>query len=93
MRFTVKYTTKTGEVLLKDYEGASAEEVSSRILTEGSFPLEVKTSGPSFQRSRAIKAESLIIFNQELLALLKAGIPLLQCLELLVGHGKDRHYA
>ena len=30
-----------------------------------------------------------MLFNQELLALLKAGIPLLQSLELLVGHGKD----
>ena len=89
MRFTVKYTTKTGEVLLKDYEGVSAEEVTARILAEGNFPLEVKTSGSAFRGSRAIKADSLIIFNQELLALLKAGIPLLQCLELLVGHGKD----
>jgi len=89
MRFTVKYTTRAGEVLLRDYEGISAEEVSARVLAEGSFPMEVKTAGGSFQRGRAIKTESLIILNQELLALLKAGIPLLQCLELLVGHGKD----
>ncbi len=89
MRFTVKYTTRAGEVLLRDYEGVSTDEVKARILAEGSFPLEVKTSGRSFTGSRAIKVDSLIIFNQELLALLKAGIPLLQCLELLVGHGKD----
>ena len=30
MRFTVKYTTKTGEVLLKDYEGVSADEVDRK---------------------------------------------------------------
>jgi type IV pilus assembly protein PilC len=89
MRFTARYTTRSGEVLLRDYEGVSAEEVTARILAEGSFPLEVKTSGGSFRRTRAIKVDSLVIFNQELLALLKAGIPLLQCLELLVGHGKD----
>jgi type IV pilus assembly protein PilC len=89
MRFTVKYTTRAGEVLLKDFEGASADEIKAKILAEGSFPMEVKTSGHSLRRARAIKVDSLIIFNQELLALLKAGIPLLQCLELLVGHGKD----
>ena len=89
MRFTVKFTTRAGEILLKDYEGISADDVNQRVLAEGHFPLEVKGSGRSFHHSRTIKAESLIIFNQELLALLRAGIPLLQCLELLVGHGKD----
>lgn len=89
MRFTVKLTNRAGEVLLRDYQGVSADEVTARVLAEGSFPLEVKAAGDAFRRSRAIKVDSLIIFNQELLALLKAGIPLLQCLELLVGHGKD----
>ncbi|HWQ08757.1 MAG TPA: type II secretion system F family protein, partial [Holophaga sp.] len=89
MRFTVKYTTPAGDILLKDWEGVSGEDVAGRVLAEGGFPLEVKAAGRSFGRARAIKPESLIIFNQELLALLRAGIPLLQCLELLVGHGKD----
>jgi type IV pilus assembly protein PilC len=89
MRFTVKYTTRNGEVLLKDYEGSSVEDVSNQVLMEGGYPLEVKAISRAFHRSRPIKADSLIIFNQELLALLKAGIPLLQTLELLVGHGKD----
>lgn len=89
MRFTVKYTTPAGDILLKDWEGVSEEDVAGRVLAEGGFPLEVKATGRGFGRARAIKPESLIIFNQELLALLRAGIPLLQCLELLVGHGKD----
>lgn len=89
MRFSVKFTTRTGEVLLRDQEGASVEEVRARVLEEGNFPLEIKKAVSVFQRQRALSAESLILFNQELLALLKAGIPLLQSLELLVGHGKD----
>lgn len=89
MRFTVKFTTRTGEVLVRDLEAATAEEVRARILEEGGFPLEVKRAASAFRRQRALSAESLILFNQELLALLKAGIPLLQSLELLVGHGKD----
>jgi len=89
MRFTVKFTTRTGEVLVRDHEGASAEEVRAQVLEEGSFPLEVKRAASAFRRQRALSGDSLILFNQELLALLKAGIPLLQSLELLVGHGKD----
>jgi len=89
MRFTVKLTTSTGEVLLRDYECANEADVRTRVGAEGGFPLEIRRSASAFQRNQAIKSEPLIIFNQELLALLKAGIPLLQSLELLVGHGKD----
>ena len=89
MRFSVRYTTPVGDVLVRELEGPSADEVRRRLTAEGHFPLEVKTSRSPFSRSRSIKSEPLIIFNQELLALLKAGIPLLQSLELLQGHGKD----
>src|SRR6185437_7345918 len=89
MRFTVKLTSPTGEVLLKDFEAPSAAEARARVLAEGGFPLEIKRTDSAFRSTATIKAESLIVFNQELLALLKAGIPLLQALELLLGHGKD----
>ena len=89
MRFTVKYTTPTGDILTRELEGVSADEIRRRLTAEGHFPMEVKASHSAFSRSRTIKAEPLILFNQELLALLKAGIPLLQSLELLMGHGKD----
>ena len=89
MRYTVKFTTVAGEILVRDFEGHSVPEVKEHVLAEGYFPMEVKRSGAAFRRQRTISAASLILFNQELLALLKAGIPLLQSLELLVGHGKD----
>ena len=89
MRYTVKFTTVAGEILTRDFEGHSVPEVRDRVLAEGHFPMEVKRSGAAFRRQRTISAASLILFNQELLALLRAGIPLLQSLELLVGHGKD----
>jgi type IV pilus assembly protein PilC len=89
MRYTVKFTTSAGEILMRDYDGASTSEIRERVLAEGHFPMDVRRSGTAFRRQRAIGAASLLLFNQELLALLKAGIPLLQSLELLVGHGKD----
>ena len=89
MRFTVKCTSPAGEVLVRDFEGLHADEVRQRILSEGNFPMEVKAASSAFRRQRQFKTESLVVFNQELLALLKAGIPLLQSLELLIGHGRD----
>ncbi len=89
MRFTVKFTAPTGEVLVRDLEGVSADEVRQRVSAEGNFPMEIKAASSAFRRQRQLKTESLVVFNQELLALLRAGIPLLQSLELLVGHGRD----
>lgn len=89
MRFTVKLTTPNGDIQTRDFEAASADEVRSRVIAEGGFPIDVARSSSAFRSTKQLKAETLILFNQELLALLRAGIPLLQSLELLKGHGKD----
>jgi type IV pilus assembly protein PilC len=89
MRFTVRLTHANGEVLVREFEADNAEALRARVLAEGGFPLDIKRTDTAFRNRSQIKAESLVLFNQELLALLKAGIPLLQALELLVGHGKD----
>jgi type IV pilus assembly protein PilC len=89
MRFTVRLTHANGEVLVREFEADSPEALQTRILAEGGFPLEITRTDTAFRNRAQLKTESLVLFNQELLALLKAGIPLLQSLELLVGHGKD----
>ena len=89
MRFTVRLTHANGEVLVREFEADSAEALRTRILAEGGFPLDITRTDTAFRSRSQLKTESLVLFNQELLALLKAGIPLLQSLELLMGHGKD----
>ncbi len=89
MRFTVRLTHANGEVLVREFEAESAESLRARVLAEGGFPLEITRTDTAFRSRSQLKTESLVLFNQELLALLRAGIPLLQSLELLVGHGKD----
>lgn len=89
MRFTVRLTQSNGEVLVREYEAEGADSLRARVLAEGGFPLEITRTDTAFRSRAQLKTESLVLFNQELLALLKAGIPLLQSLELLVGHGKD----
>jgi type IV pilus assembly protein PilC len=89
MRFTVRLTHASGDVLVREFEADSATALRERVLAEGGFPLEITRTDTAFRSRSQLKTESLVLFNQELLALLKAGIPLLQSLELLVGHGKD----
>ena len=89
MRFTVRLTHANGEVLVREFEAEDAEALRARVLAEGGFPLQISRTDTAFRNRGEIKAEFLVLFNQELLALLRAGIPLLQSLELLVGHGKD----
>ena len=89
MRFTVRLTHANGEVLVREFEADNSEALHARVLAEGGFPLEITRTDTAFRSRSQLKTESLVLFNQELLALLKAGIPLLQSLELLVGHGKD----
>ncbi|NWJ41539.1 MAG: type II secretion system F family protein [Geothrix sp.] len=89
MRFTVRLTHANGEVLVREFEADSAESLRARVLAEGGFPLAITRTDTAFRSRNQLKTESLVLFNQELLALLRAGIPLLQSLELLVGHGKD----
>jgi len=89
MRFTVRLTHANGEVLVREFEADNEANLRARVLAEGGFPLEVTRTDTAFRSRGQLKTEALVLFNQELLALLKAGIPLLQSLELLVGHGKD----
>ena len=88
MKFKVKYTTRSGDTLQRVVEASTPKEIEALFKAEGFFVLSVEKE-ESGRRVKEIKIESLILFNQELLALLKAGIPLLQSLELLKDHGQD----
>ena len=90
MQFKVKLITASGEALTKTFSGNSVTDVRNKVLTEeGCFPISIDRDRSALHTKRNIKTSSIIIFNQELLAILKAGIPLLQSLEILSEHGKD----
>ena len=52
MRFTVKFTTAAGEVLLRDFEAETDEGAKRLVLAEGGFPLDVKRTEGLFHRRR-----------------------------------------
>lgn len=91
MHFVCRYGTPDGRVLTKIQEGSDAQAVTRELERQGFHIFDVKPKGLGFSlklpfsgRHRRIPADEFLVFNQELAALLRAGLPLLQALELML---------
>ena len=90
MEFSCKYTKPTGEVVKAVLVGQNMNEVRHRLHEQGLLPISVRPRGWSIslrprKRQEGIKSEDFIMFNQQFVALIKAGLPILRSLDLLKG--------
>ena len=91
MEFVCKLGTPAGEIVVRTVEGGSEPELRSRLEQEGYRIFAVEASGlldgvrirRKGQRSIRIKQDDLLVFNQQLAALLRAGLPVLQSVQML----------
>jgi type IV pilus assembly protein PilC len=88
MEFKCKYAKPNGEVVWDTYVAQAVDEVHRRIREQGFLPLSIKPRGwslPSLptRRTRRFTPQDFIVFNQQLVALIRAGLPILRSLELL----------
>ena len=91
--FVCRLGTPAGEIVTRTVEAAAANEVRARLESEGFRVFAItppKSEGvTSFTRlsgagSRSrVKANDFLLFNQQLAALLRAGIPILQAISML----------
>lgn len=79
MRYRVRAVGGDGAIVETELEAVSEVEARALALARGLSVLSLRGSGPSRGRSRF----PLLLFNQELLALLKAGIPLAEAVAAL----------
>jgi len=91
--FLVKLADERGRVSEQLEHGYSESEVRERVSQQGYLVYSVKprgmfTGGPKIGRGR-IRAGSFLVFNQQFLTLIKAGLPILTGLELLIKRQKD----
>src|SRR5262245_19493797 len=91
MEFTVKYAKPTGEVVKSTLMGQNTDEVRHRLQEQGFLPIAVRSRGWALslrprKRQKSVKTEDFILFNQQFVALIRAGLPILKSLDLL----KDR---
>ena len=94
--FLVKVADERGHLLQQVENGYSEAEVRERFAQQGFLVYWVKPkgvlSGGKIGRRRKVKAMTFLVFNQQLLTLLKAGLPVLASLDLLIKRQKDPYF-
>src|SRR3984957_5801798 len=92
--FVIKIADDRGRVQQYIEHGYSEAEVRDRFSQQGYLvywvkPQGVLTSGVSLRRRRKLKQDSFLVYNQQFLTLVRAGLPILNSLELLIKRQKD----
>src|SRR6202521_5204703 len=93
--FVIRAADERGNVLEQIENGYSESEVRDRFIQQGMLvywvkPRGVFSSGKLGRRGK-VKQSSFVIFNQQFLTLIKAGLPILNSLDLLIKRQKDAH--
>lgn len=88
MEFRCRLSTATGQVSEGVYVADSEAALRRELEDKGLYLLDVRSARRGFgaltsQRGGRIKQREFLVFNQELATLLKAGMPLVQSLEIL----------
>lgn len=94
--FLCRLATEDGHPLFQSFLASSVEECRKHFESEGFCVLSIKKdwkklSFPALPFEKKIKDKDFIMFNQELLALLRAGYPILKSLELITSRAKNVH--
>lgn len=90
--YICKLGTEGGEIIEKRFSSDSRDSLLKELKQRGYYILKVRSAVVSVlpgKGGRKIKHDDFIIFNQEFRALLKAGLPAVQSLEILIERQKD----
>ena len=88
--FSCRIGTPSGKVLTEDREAESADRLRHQLETEGYYVFQVRPRSSylpfsvSFSSWRRVQKKDLLILTQELYALIKAGLPIPQVLDLVI---------
>jgi type IV pilus assembly protein PilC len=86
--FVIRLADERGRLQEQVQTAASAEELRSRFTQAGYYVYSVKPRGLR-GRQKKIKLEGFLIFNQQFLTLIRAGVPILPALEMLTKSQKN----
>ena len=81
--FVIKLADERGRVQEQVQTAATAEELRARFLHAGYHVFSVRARGVIARGRRKVKLEPFLIFNQQFLTLIRAGLPILGSLEML----------
>lgn len=94
--FLIKVADERGRLLQQVESGISESEVRERFAQQGFLVYWVKPKGLLLGgkggRKKRVRPSTFLIFNQQLLTLLKAGLPVLGSMDLLVKRQRDAYF-
>lgn len=94
--FLCRLATEGGQVQSQSFFSPTGQECRKHFESEGFLVLSVRRDWKRLQISilpfeKKIKEKDFIMFNQELVALIKAGYPILKGIEIIIGREKKAH--
>jgi type IV pilus assembly protein PilC len=90
--FVIRLADERGHVQEQIQSAATAEELRTRFSQAGYFVYSVKPRGLTGS-ARKTKLETFLIFNQQFLTLIRAGMPILGSLEMLAKSQKNANFS
>ena len=95
--FVIKMADERGHVLQQMERGNSAIEVRDRFSQQGFLVYSVKSrglisGGQLGGGRRKVRNETFVIFNQQFVTLIRAGLPILSALDLLIKRQGNAHF-
>ena len=93
--FLVRVADERGQIAQHVESARSVEEARERYAQQGLLVYSVKPKGvlgTAGQRQRRVKMEAFVIFNQQFVTLIRAGLPILMALELLAKRQRNARF-
>jgi type IV pilus assembly protein PilC len=91
--FTIKLADDRGRVQEQVHAAATAEELRARFTQAGYLVYSVKArSSLGSSAKKKVKLAPFLVFNQQFLTLIRAGLPILSSLDLLSKRQKDMNF-
>jgi len=95
--FTIKMADERGRVLEQVESGFSASDVRDRFSQQGYLVYSIKprgliSSGLRLPKRRAVKLDTFVIFNSQFLTLIRAGLPIVNALDLLIKRQRNAYF-
>jgi type IV pilus assembly protein PilC len=92
--FVIRLADERGKVQEQTHAAATADELRARFTQAGYYVYSVKARGllAGAGKAKKVKLETFLVFNQQFLTLIRAGLPILSSIELLARRQKLPHF-
>src|ERR1700729_2506742 len=91
--YVIKLADERGKVQEQTHSAATEEELRARFTQAGYYVYSVKARGLlAAGKAKKVKLETFLVFNQQFLTLIRAGLPILSAIELLARRQKVPHF-